>query len=209
MTATELEAIVRPLLDDAGFELVECNVSRLQRSQIFRVYIDHEGGVAVEACAKMSRLISSELDTNPLLRGAYRIEVSSPGMNRSIRTPEHFQRFRGERVQIELAERDASGARHLTGVIGDIESGAVWIEPDQGDAVAVAFDRIESARLRLDPWKGKRGGGSERATTHDMRTRDAGTQGAGARSSRTQNAKPPRKRQQQSQGGKRAGGPRG
>lgn len=153
MIASELEALVRPILEADGFELVECSVSRLQRSQIFRVSIDHEEGIPVDACARMSRRISHELDENPMLRGAYRIEVSSPGMNRPVRSPEHFRRFRDETVRLEFVQPEEDGARHLTGRIGEVEGDGVWIEPEGGDARWVAFEKIRSGRLRIDPWK--------------------------------------------------------
>jgi len=87
-------------MEAEGYELVECSVSRTARSQTFRIAIDREAGVPLAACERASRLIAGLLDANPLLRGAYQLEVSSAGMNRPIWSEAHFQRFRNERVRI-------------------------------------------------------------------------------------------------------------
>jgi ribosome maturation factor RimP len=154
VTAGEFASLVRPLIVEEGFELVECSVSRRQRHQHFRVSIDREDGVPVEACARISRKISNRLDENPMLRGQYRIEVSSPGMNRPVRTLDHFRRFEGERVRIELAE-PGKGPRVLIGTIGTVEGEkeGFWFRPDQGEDRFLSLGEIGSARLRMDPWK--------------------------------------------------------
>jgi len=119
----ELADLVRPVMEAEGYELVECSVSRTARSQTFRIAIDREAGVPLAACERASRLIAGLLDANPLLRGAYQLEVSSAGMNRPIWSEAHFQRFRNERVRIELADAGAP-RRTLTGVIAEVLPGA-------------------------------------------------------------------------------------
>jgi ribosome maturation factor RimP len=146
--------LVEPILEEEEYELVECSISRTQRSQTFRVSIDREDGVTIEACARISRALVSLLDTNPSLRGTYQLEVSSAGMNRPVWTAAHFRRFAGERVRVQKRE-----GQHLSGTIGPLEGEGVWIRPEKGDAVWVALDEIHRAEVLMDPWR-KKGGKS-------------------------------------------------
>ncbi|MBD3334108.1 MAG: ribosome maturation factor RimP [Candidatus Eisenbacteria bacterium] len=155
MTGRELERRVRPLVEELGFELVEATASRSRRRQAFRVFVDKEGGVAVKDCAFLSRRISQVLDQDPLLAGAYGIEVSSPGMSRPVRTPEQFRRFMGEKVHIRL-RRPRNGRRKWTGRIAAVDEGRVTLAMEKGEKARFDLEEIEEARLELDPWKGRR-----------------------------------------------------
>jgi ribosome maturation factor RimP len=141
-----------------SFELVECSISRTHRSQTFRVSIDRVGGVSVEDCARVSRKISLRLDGNPLLHGAYQLEVSSAGMNRPIWSAEHFARYEGEPVLLELTDQDAK-PRFVHGTIGPLETGdspGVWILPERGERFLAPLPLIARANLRMDPWRAAR-----------------------------------------------------
>jgi ribosome maturation factor RimP len=152
MTRQELADLVRPSLEGEGYELVECSVSRTARSQTFRIAIDREGGVPISGCERASRLIGGLLDANPALRGAYHLEVSSAGMNRPVWSPDHFRRFREERVRIELAD-PAAAPRVLLGRIGPVDEREVVLLLDGGEERRVAFVAVRRANLQIDPWK--------------------------------------------------------
>lgn len=160
MRREDLAALAEVVLEEEGFELVECTISRTNRSQTFRVSIDREGGVPIEACARVSREIATRLDANPLLHGAYQLEVSSAGMNRPIWKPEHYVRFSGEPVRMEVSDGEVSGGspqRFLNGRIGPVDEAGVWILLEGDRRRLVPFPEIVRAQLRMDPWK-KRGG---------------------------------------------------
>ena len=152
MNAVELAQLVGPAVVEEGFELVDCNLSRTPKSQVFRFYIDSETGVPIDACARVSRRIAQELDTNPLLQGNYLIEVSSSGMNRRIWTRAHFVRFQGERVKVDLREAP-DGERVLLGEIGDVGEDDFELRLENGEARRIPLLQVELAKLRLDPWK--------------------------------------------------------
>lgn len=133
MRREELEELIRPLLQESGLELVQSSVARGGRMQNIRITLDHPDGVSVDACARISRRIAVMLDANPLLRGAYNLEVSSPGMNRPIWSAEHFRRFAGERVRVTM--RPTAALPHFViGLIGSEENGGFWIEPAPPEA---------------------------------------------------------------------------
>jgi ribosome maturation factor RimP len=154
MTKSELAKLVEPLIVADGYELVECSVSRKPRGQTFRVSIDREEGVSVAACAEISRRITRELESNPLLSGGFEMEVSSPGMNRPVWTLDHFRRFRGETVKVQLRD-PGEGPAVLTGQIGDLEPDGFWLHKENGETLRLRLQDIESAHLRMDPWKRK------------------------------------------------------
>ena len=82
--------------------------------------MDRDGGVSIEACERVSRRLGDLLDANPILRGAYHLEVSSAGMNRPIWTLEHFRRFQGETAQVEVVGEGGKN-RSVQGTIGPLE----------------------------------------------------------------------------------------
>ncbi len=152
MTRQELADLVRLALEGEGYELVECSVSRTSRSQTFRVAIDREGGVPIAACERCSRLVAVLLDANPVLRGNYHLEVSSAGMNRPIWSPEHYRRFNGERVRLEVRGSPES-PRFLAGRIGAVDGDEVVLQLDGGEERRVRLAEIVRANLQMDPWK--------------------------------------------------------
>ncbi|MCA9727495.1 MAG: ribosome maturation factor RimP [Candidatus Eisenbacteria bacterium] len=158
MTKEQLAELVQPLVFAEGYELVECSVSRRPRGQTFRVSIDREEGVTVAACAEVSRRIAQILEDNPLTSGGFDIEVSSPGMNRPVWTLEHYRRFRGEGVKVQLRNpSEGTTMTTLIGEIGDVEDDGFWLLREGSDSLRLRLDEIESAHLRMDPWKRRPG----------------------------------------------------
>lgn len=158
LTREELAALIRPEVETGGTELVDVQIVPGKRRTL-RVFVDRDGGVSIGDCAELSRRIGRRLDRLEADPGNYILEVSSAGMHRPIWSLDHFQRFKGERVKITLAEPQGE-AGHLTGVIEGVAGEQVRLRvpgQDDGDEVlALALAQIASARLDLDPWKGRR-----------------------------------------------------
>jgi ribosome maturation factor RimP len=146
----EWQERLRPVLEEQGAELLEVHLSRGRKSVQLRFFVDREEGVGVDDLAVLSRKIARLLDADPLLEGAYSLEVSSPGMNRVVRTEAHFRRFLGERVHVWTysAHHDRT---HFEGTIGRCGEGVVSVEVDQLGTVEFRLDEIRRAELRLDP----------------------------------------------------------
>ena len=83
-----------------------------------RLYIDSENGISLEDCAQVSHQVSGLLDVEDPIPGNYHLEVSSPGVNRPLLTPAHFERFKGERAKIESGAAPEDGRRKFTGHAG-------------------------------------------------------------------------------------------
>jgi ribosome maturation factor RimP len=123
--AGRLAALVEPVLTRYGVELVEL-AHHAGRHQTVRVLVDKVGGVTVDDCAAVSRRLSADLDAADLMPGRYTLEVSSPGLDRPLRTPADFRRKVGKKITLRYA--DAEGKRHLlTGAIDAIDDSGVTV----------------------------------------------------------------------------------
>ena len=148
MTGTlreRLIALIEPLLQRLGYELVELEYSAGRAHATLRLFIDREAGVTLDDCEKVSREVSTLLDVEDPIPSAFTLEVSSPGFDRVLRTAAHFGRFVGSRVFVELKEpRD--GRRRYTGELLAVDDAGIALAVDR-ERVAVAFTEIGKARL--------------------------------------------------------------
>lgn len=141
----KLLEIIEPAVRSLGYELVEVEFNSHGRGGTLRVFIDNEAGITLDDCEKASHQISGVLDVEDPIPGAYSLEVSSPGLDRPLRTAEDYGRFAGRLVKIE-ADRPIDGRRRFKGTLHGIESGQVKVDVD-GRSYAVPLERIARARL--------------------------------------------------------------
>lgn len=141
----KLIAIIEPELATIGYELVELVYKPRGSTALLRVYIDAEAGVGLEDCAKASRRISSVLDVEDPVPGAYELEVSSPGFDRPLRTLEHFQRYVGSQVKVETL-RPLDGRRRFKGPLLAANAEQLRMEVD-GTEREIPFPLVERASL--------------------------------------------------------------
>jgi len=133
-----------------GYELVELEFHAHHGGGLLRLYIDRldgagQGGVTVEDCEAVSRRVSAVLDAADPIRSGYTLEVSSPGLDRPLRTRAHYERFLGSRVHVETAlPRD--GRRRWTGRLMALIGDVVVLEVD-GAKVELGLNEIRTARL--------------------------------------------------------------
>jgi len=144
----ELIALLEPLAQDNGLELVTVEVSGGQRHQTVRVFLDREGGIDIDAIASSNDWVSEALDSVSRLNGAYTLEVSSPGIERVLRKRDDFVRFAGEQVTIHVL-RTIDGRSRFTGQLIGLQGDDVVVVYE-GQEHRVPFDAIERARLKAD-----------------------------------------------------------
>jgi ribosome maturation factor RimP len=148
----ELETLVAPLVEQEGLELVRVQVVRGHHQAQLRIFVDQERGVSVGDCARLSRAIVHRLDERPDLATAYRLEVSSAGMNRPIWKLEHYRRFLGEKLCFDLIEpRD--GRVRFHGRIEAVEGDRIRLGVEDGPELEVTAEELAAAHLELDPWR--------------------------------------------------------
>ena len=128
----KLFGLLEPVVAALGYELLEVEWSSAGRNSLVRVYIDRTdgAGIGLEDCERVSRSIGAILDAEDPIGSEYRLEVSSPGFDRPLRTAGHFARFAGSEVRIELAA-PIEGRRRFRGRLGPVEGGEVTIEVDR------------------------------------------------------------------------------
>lgn len=157
---------VEPLVEAMGVELVDVEVAGSGRSRMVRLYVDREGGVDLETIAEVSREVSPALDADDPFSGSYTLEVSSPGLERPLRTPEHFRRVVGETVSLKT-HAEVDGARRHQGELVEVDGDGVTLDVD-GARRHLRFDEIAKARTVFEwgpapkPGKGGRSGGQAR-----------------------------------------------
>lgn len=152
--AMELEAVVRPVVEAAGLELVDITFRREAGRRILRVTVDREEGVDLDTIAGTSERLSRRLDLEEFAPGPYTLEVSSPGVERPLRRPEEFVRRVGDKVKVRTTE-PIEGARNHAGVLVAADEDGVTIATERG-ARTLRYGDISSARTVFE-WK-ERGG---------------------------------------------------
>lgn len=140
-----LHRAVSAVVEGLGYELVGIERRQGRGAGLVRVFIDKEAGITLEDCERVSHQLSGVLDVEDLIRGAYTLEVSSPGLDRPLFTPAQFERNVGATVRLGLT-RSLDGRRKLVGRLEGVQDGEVVIAGESG-TYRVPFDLIEKARL--------------------------------------------------------------
>ena len=118
---------------------------------IVRVLVDAEGGIDLDTVAEVSEEISRGLDLRDPLAGRYTLEVSSPGLERTLRSPEHFRLSVGEKVTLKTREPLVRKGHRLDGVIESVDDQAVHLDTGE-EQVDVPYEQIKTARTVFE-WK--------------------------------------------------------
>jgi ribosome maturation factor RimP len=143
----ELRAVIEPIVDEAGFELVDVQLARGGKPWTLKITVDtpeSDGRVPVDGCATISREIGSQLDVADAIKSAYRLEVSSPGLNRPLAREKDFASACGGEVQLETRQPIA-GRRRFRGVLRRFEGSVAVVEVD-GNEVEIAFADVSKAK---------------------------------------------------------------
>src|SRR5688572_1510264 len=141
----QLLSLLEPPVGALGYELVDVEFASAGSGGLLRLYIDAPAGITVDDCERVSHRVSEILDVEDPIPGAYTLEVSSPGLDRILRTREHFERFRGSRIRVQLS-LPIEGRRRYTGTLTGVTEDAVEMEVD-GEPVQLELTRIQKARV--------------------------------------------------------------
>lgn len=130
-------------------EIVDVQYRREQGAWVLRVFIDKPGGVALDDCVRVSRKIEDVIEIEEIVSHRYRLEVSSPGLDRVLKKESDFLRFLGRKARIQTRQA-LEGRRNFRGKILACEQGMVALDDLQGNLIRVPLGLIEKARLEID-----------------------------------------------------------
>ena len=141
----QLLSLIEPVILAEGMELVEMEYRREASGWVLRLYVDREGGVTVDDCARISPVVGDLLDVADIIRNPYQLEVSSPGLNRPLRKQDHFRRQVGKIIEVRTRS-PLQKRRNFKGVLVAMETDSVTIDCD-GQVFDVPLALIDRARL--------------------------------------------------------------
>jgi ribosome maturation factor RimP len=142
--------LAAPLAENEGMEIVDIELrhERSRGGRVLRLYLDKAGGPTVDDLSRVSRQLSELLDSQDVVSGAYTLEVSSPGINRPLKRPEHFARYIGKRVRIRTRDL-IGGKRSFLGILQDVASESITVALE-GTRFDIPFAAIEKSNYEHD-----------------------------------------------------------
>jgi len=153
---SEVSRLAIPILEDLGLELVDVELRHEQRDLVLTLFIDKEGGVTLDDCVEVSHEVGIRFDVEDVISGPYRLEVSSPGLDRPLKKLSDFERFAGREAKIKtrfLCDPDASGHSRKTfrGLLRGVDGGRVLLltEGKNGKKIGFLLEEIEKANLEF------------------------------------------------------------
>jgi ribosome maturation factor RimP len=141
----EINLLVDPIVKSMGFVFWGLSYVSQGRHSTLRIFIDHENGIDVDDCAKVSRQISSVLDVEDPITQEYTLEVSSPGMDRPLFTLAQYQDSVGQWIELKL-RIPFEGRRNFKGPLAAVENDEIVIQVDQHEYL-LPFEIVEKANI--------------------------------------------------------------
>ncbi len=145
----KVEAFITPILEEHKFELVDVEYVREAGVWYLRCYIDKEGGIAVDDCEVISRLLSDWLDKEDFIEDSYIMEVSSPGLGRPLKKEKDYARSIGKDVEIRLYKA-IEKQKEFTGALTSYDADTVTITMEDGSERTFTKSEIALIRLAFD-----------------------------------------------------------
>jgi ribosome maturation factor RimP len=164
----EVLALAAPLVEELGFDLVDVEFVQSGRWTL-RVYIDRtvgDAGVSIDDCSRVSRRLDDALEMNQTVPHHVVLEVSSPGIERRLRTADHFRRVLGARVFVQTHDL-VNGRRRVEGELVEATEDAITLALEDGGRWSAPLLAIQKAHLVVDPWARIRADGKRNAATAD------------------------------------------
>jgi len=146
-----IRGVAERVASGRGYELADVELKRDRRGFLVRLYVDREGGIGLEDLQSVSEEVSAILDVEDPVPASYTLEVSSPGLDRPLKTEADYRRFLGRLAKLSSYE-PVEGRRHWTGRLTSFDDGLVGItlEKEGGSLCRVPFAKIAHGRLEVE-----------------------------------------------------------
>ncbi len=145
---TEVIGMAEPIAENLGCYIYDVEFVKEGGLYFLRVFADRDGGIDLDACEEISRALSDVLDEKDPIKQNYYLEVSSPGIERKLKTKEHFERYIGEMVDIGLYKA-VGGSKQLTGALKGFKDGVIEAEVG-GDRHEISQKETTFVKLHFD-----------------------------------------------------------
>ena len=139
-----IDQLVRPIAEELNYEIYHIEYVKENGDYYLRIYIDKDGGIALSDCEALSRRVSDVMDEMDPIKDAYFLEVSSPGLNRTLFTDDHFKKQIGKEIMVRFT-KSLNGRKNIKGILKEVNDDSVIIETD--DLITIPKDKIKSANL--------------------------------------------------------------
>jgi len=146
--ADEIRKILDPILETMGLTLWDMEFQKQGPQWLLRIYIDRESGVTLNDCETVSRDLSAVLDVEDIIAHAYTLEVSSPGLDRTLSKPEHFVRFIGSTIKVKTFQ-PINDQKVFRGKLVGTGTNAITIEAEGDGMVEIPLSNITKASLEV------------------------------------------------------------
>lgn len=139
-----IDQLVRPIAEDLNYEIYHIEYVKENGEYYLRIYIDKEGSITLSDCEALSRRVSDVMDEKDPIQTAYFLEVSSPGLNRTLFTDDHFKKQIGKEVMIRFT-KSFDGKKNIKGILKEVNDDSITVESDE--LITISKDKIKSANL--------------------------------------------------------------
>ena len=143
------EALITPIVDEKGFELVDVEYVKEGSNWYLRAYVDKEGGITINDLESVSRILSDKLDEEDFISDAYILEVSSPGLGRPLKKDKDFDRNMGNEIEVHLY-RAVDRQKQLVGLLKAYNADTITIENEDGSETDVDRVNVSLVRQTID-----------------------------------------------------------
>jgi ribosome maturation factor RimP len=146
------QELLEPIVAGEGLELLEVEFVREREGWVLRLFIDKPGGrVGLDECSQVSRAVDTVLDVEDLIPHEYNLEVSSPGVNRPLKKPVHFERVRGQKVKVKTFGPIGEPPRkNFTGTLTEVVADAISVDVEGAGSFRIPFKDIAKANLEFE-----------------------------------------------------------
>ena len=141
---TQIYEMVKPISDELNYEIYHVEYVKENGEYYLRIYIEKEGGITLSDCEALSRRVSDLMDEKDPIPEAYFLEVSSPGLNRTLFTEAHYKRFVGREVMVKLTKA-IDGKKSIKGILKEVNEENIIVEADT--LISIPKEKIKSANI--------------------------------------------------------------
>ena len=140
----EIYEMVNPIAEELNYDIYHIEYVKENGEFYLRIYIEKDGGITLRDCEALSRRVSDLMDEKDPIKDPYFLEVSSPGLNRTLFTENHYKRFIGREVMVRFT-KSIDGKKNVKGILKEVNDDSIVVEAE--NLMNIPKDKIKSANI--------------------------------------------------------------